>query len=61
MWRKHEGKCLAGSNFFSVGKIEEKTIDCPLNGETDGDDYRRVQPSPSLVLVEVRSKTNFMH
>ena len=41
--------------------MDEKIIDCPSVGETNGDNHRRVQPNPSFFLVEVRSKTDFMH
>uniref|UniRef100_M1DGP0 Gag-pol polyprotein n=1 Tax=Solanum tuberosum TaxID=4113 RepID=M1DGP0_SOLTU len=46
--RKHEGKCLAGSNAcFGCGKKDHKIRDCHSVAKNEGDNSRRAQPNPS--------------
>ncbi|KAK4707485.1 hypothetical protein R3W88_032977 [Solanum pinnatisectum] len=46
--RKHEGKCLAGSNAcFGCAKMDHKIRDCPSVAKNEGDNHRRAQPNPS--------------
>ncbi|WMV57917.1 hypothetical protein MTR67_051302 [Solanum verrucosum] len=43
--RKHEGKCLVGSNAcFCCGKMDHKIINYPSVGKNKGDSHRRAQP-----------------
>ncbi|XP_049359580.1 uncharacterized protein LOC125824277 [Solanum verrucosum] len=47
-WRRHEGKCLAGSNVcFGCHKIDHKIRNCPSVARNEGDSPRRAQPYPS--------------
>ncbi|XP_049369329.1 uncharacterized protein LOC125834201 [Solanum verrucosum] len=46
--RKHEGKCLAGSNAcFGCGKMDHKIRHCPSVPRNEGDSWHRAQPYPS--------------
>ncbi|XP_049365731.1 uncharacterized protein LOC125830597 [Solanum verrucosum] len=45
--RKHEGKCLAGSNAcFGCGKMDHKIRDCPSIAKNEGDNRRKALPNP---------------
>ncbi|XP_049369354.1 uncharacterized protein LOC125834225 [Solanum verrucosum] len=46
--RKHESKCLAGSNAcFGCGKMDHKVRDCPSVAKNEGDNHRKAQHNHS--------------
>ncbi|WMV45103.1 hypothetical protein MTR67_038488 [Solanum verrucosum] len=58
--RKHEGKCLAGSNVcVGCGKTDHKIRDCPSVAKNGGDHRWQAQPNPSLGSSGSQKKKRF--